>query len=124
MLPIQTFDARAGGNVLYKALAHPLAAEGMGRLAGMLGAGPLAIYDPDGVTDALLALNPSLPRPAEIYVSDVDQLGQHPRRPAGPATYGPSAHGGARPAGRRLRCSACPRPHRATGARGIARPFA
>ena len=27
MLQIQTFDQRAGGNVLYKALAHPLAAE-------------------------------------------------------------------------------------------------
>ena len=27
MLDIRTFDARQGGNVLYKALAHPLAAE-------------------------------------------------------------------------------------------------
>ena len=31
MLNIQTFDARAGGNVIYKALAHPLAAEGIAR---------------------------------------------------------------------------------------------
>jgi hypothetical protein len=76
MLPIQTFDARAGGNVLYKALAHPLAAEGMARLAATLGGGAVAIYDPDGVTDALLALNPGFPRPTELYVSDVDQLGQ------------------------------------------------
>ncbi len=76
MLPIQTFDARAGGNVLYKALAHPLAAEGMARLAGHLKDGPVAIYDPDGMTDALLALNPGLPRPTEVYVSDVDHLGQ------------------------------------------------
>ena len=76
MLPIQTFDARAGGNVLYKALAHPLAAEGLARLATRLKDGPLAIYDPDSVTDALLSLNPGLPHPAEIYVSDVDQLGQ------------------------------------------------
>ena len=75
MLPIQTFDARAGGNVLYKALAHPVAAEGLARLAGRLGAGPLALYDPDGVADALAALSPGLPRPAEVYVSDVDQLG-------------------------------------------------
>ena len=30
MLNIQTFDNRAGGNVLYKALAHPLAAEAIG----------------------------------------------------------------------------------------------
>jgi len=32
MLNINTFDARAGGNVLYKALAHPVAAEGIARL--------------------------------------------------------------------------------------------
>ena len=31
MLNIQTFDNRAGGNVLYKALAHPLAAEAIAR---------------------------------------------------------------------------------------------
>jgi hypothetical protein len=76
MLPIQTFDARAGGNVLYKALAHPLAAEGLARLAATLGAGPVALYDPDGVAEALLALAPALPRPAAVYVSDVDQVGR------------------------------------------------
>ena len=32
MLDIETFDARAGGNVIYKALAHPLAAEAIGAL--------------------------------------------------------------------------------------------
>ena len=32
MLRIQTFDAKAGGNVIYKALAHPLAAEAIERL--------------------------------------------------------------------------------------------
>ena len=31
MLNIQTFDARAGGNVLYKAFAHPVAAEAVAR---------------------------------------------------------------------------------------------
>ena len=34
MLQIQTFDARAGGNVIYKALAHPLAAEPVHRGVG------------------------------------------------------------------------------------------
>ena len=34
MLDIKTFDARQGGNVLYKAFAHPLAAEAIARLAG------------------------------------------------------------------------------------------
>ena len=43
MLQIQTFDARAGGNVLYKALAHPLASEGFARLYARLAqAGPVA----------------------------------------------------------------------------------
>ncbi len=75
MLNIQTFDARAGGNVLYKALAHPLAAEAVQLLAARLGTGPLAVYDPDGVADALWALHP-MPAPAEVYVHDVAHLGQ------------------------------------------------
>lgn len=77
MLNIQTFDARAGGNVLYKAFAHPLAAEATARLAKRLrAAGRLAVYDPDGVADALWALNPSMPPPDEVYVHDVSHLGQ------------------------------------------------
>ena len=77
MLDIQTFDARAGGNVLYKALAHPLAAEAVARLADRLrAAGPLAAYDPDGVCGALWALHPSMPPAAESYVHDVAQVGQ------------------------------------------------
>jgi hypothetical protein len=50
MLDIETFDNLRGGNVVYKALAHPLAAEGLARLAARLNAaGPVAIYDPDGI---------------------------------------------------------------------------
>ena len=76
MLNIQTFDARAGGNVLYKAFAHPLAAEATARLATRLRtAGPLAIYDPDNVADALWALNPAMPPAAESYVHDTAQIG-------------------------------------------------
>jgi hypothetical protein len=77
MLNIQTFDARAGGNVLYKALAHPLAAE---RLAGMFASlrahGPAVIYDPVGVAEALLALYPEAPPFAGIYVHDTQAVGQ------------------------------------------------
>jgi hypothetical protein len=73
MLRIQTFDARSGGNVIYKALAHPLAAEAIERLYGRL-AGPVALYDPDGIADALLAMYP-LPV-AELYVHDVAAVGQ------------------------------------------------
>ena len=78
MLNIQTFDARAGGNVLYKAFAHPLAAERVAALATRLrAAGPLAVYDPDGVAEALWALNPTMPPAAESYVHDVAQIGHN-----------------------------------------------
>jgi hypothetical protein len=75
MLNIQTFDNRIGGNVLYKALAHPLAAEAVGRLyAGLAGA--TAVYDPEGIAPALLALHPDAPRFVGLYVHDVAALGQ------------------------------------------------
>lgn len=76
MLQIQTFDQRAGGNVLYKALAHPLAAEGICSLYGSLAkAGPVALYDPDGIAEALLALHPDAPPIAGLYVHDVTAVG-------------------------------------------------
>ena len=75
MLDIKTFDARQGGNVLYKAFAHPLAAEAIACLAAGL-RGTLAVYDPDGVADALFALHPEMPAPAELYVHDTEQIGQ------------------------------------------------
>jgi len=74
MLDIKTFDARQGGNVQYKAFAHPLAAEAIARLAARM-RGRLAVYDPDGVADALFALHPEMPPPAEIYVHDTERLG-------------------------------------------------
>ncbi len=77
MLDIQTFDAHRGGNVLYKALAHPLAAEALAALAADLTAGgAVALFDPEGVAPALFALCPALPAPAEFYVQDVSRLGQ------------------------------------------------
>jgi hypothetical protein len=75
MLQIQTFDARAGGNVLYKALAHPLAAEGFARLYAKL-AGPVALYDPDGIADAVVGMYPGLPGLAGVYVHDVLMVGK------------------------------------------------
>jgi hypothetical protein len=73
MLNIQTFDAQAGGNVIYKALAHPLAAEAIARLyAGMTA--PVAIYDPGGIADALLAMYPSAVD--MVFVHDVNLVGQ------------------------------------------------
>ncbi len=76
MLHIQTFDNRAGGNVLYKALAHPMAAEAIGRLYGRLARSrPVALYDPDGIADALFALYPDAPKIAGLYVHDVTAVG-------------------------------------------------
>ncbi|HVZ09434.1 hypothetical protein [Rhodopila sp.] len=89
MLQIQTFDARAGGNVIYKALAHPLAAEAIRRLYAAM-PGPVAIYDPDGLADALMAMYPT--EVSEVFVHDVTLVGT-PRagRPASPLTGLPSS---------------------------------
>ena len=77
MLDIQTYDARQGGNVLYKALAHPLAAEAVAKLGGRLRqAGPLAVYDPDGSAAMLFALHPDMPAITECYVHDVLAVGR------------------------------------------------
>ena len=75
MLQIQTFDQRAGGNVIYKALAHPLAAEAIDRLYASL-EGPVALYDPDGIADPLRALYPGLPGLNAVFVHDVTLVGQ------------------------------------------------
>lgn len=77
MLQIQTFDQRAGGNVLYKALTHPLAAAALSSLTARLAAGgSYALYDPDGIAEALLALHPDIPRPESVYVHDVALIGR------------------------------------------------
>lgn len=49
-LNIETFRNDIGGSAVYKALSHPLAA-GPGRalVAKLAAAGPVAIYDPDGI---------------------------------------------------------------------------
>jgi hypothetical protein len=76
MLDIETFDNVKGGNVVYKALAHPVAAEGLARLAARLNrAGAVAIYDPDGIAGPLLALAPALDVEG-IYVHDSLQVGR------------------------------------------------
>ena len=74
MLAIQTFDNRAGGNVIYKALAHPLAAEAIARLYAALSP-PVALYDPEGLAAALLAMYPDLPGPAALYVHATEAVG-------------------------------------------------
>ncbi len=77
MLAIQTYDARQGGNALYKALAHPLAAEAVAALGERLrNGGSLAVYDPDGAAAMLFALHDTLPVLSELYVHDVLLVGQ------------------------------------------------
>jgi hypothetical protein len=73
MLRIQTFDARAGGNVIYKALAHPLAAEAIARLYVRL-EGRVALYDPDGIADALVAMYPVTFD--SLFVHDISVVGE------------------------------------------------
>ena len=75
MLDIRTYDARQGGNVLYKALAHPLAAVALASLASRLRQGPLAVFDPDGAAGMVFALHPELPPVAALYVQDVALVG-------------------------------------------------
>ena len=73
MLDIETFDNLRGGNVAYKALAHPVAAEGLKQLAAR--AGRVAIFDPDGIAGPLLALCPELDAEG-VYVQDSLAIGQ------------------------------------------------
>lgn len=75
MLDIQTFDALKGGNVLYKALAHPLAAEAIGRLAArLMEVQPVALFDPEAVAAPLLTMYPALPIES-LFVQDVRAVG-------------------------------------------------
>ncbi len=77
MLDIHTYDARHGGNVLYKALAHPLAAEALSALGDRLRRqGSLAVFDPDGAAGMLFALHPDLPPVTACLVQDVSLVGR------------------------------------------------
>jgi hypothetical protein len=77
MLDIDTFDNTRGGNVIYKALAHPMAAAALNELAKQ--AGRVALFDPDGIAPALLALCPAL-NVAGLYVQDVLRVGRNGAR--------------------------------------------
>ena len=74
MLDIRTFGPQ-GGNILYKALAHPLAAEALVRMEAEFAGRTLAVYDPDDAARTLAALYPGL-KPAHVYVHDTEQVGK------------------------------------------------
>jgi hypothetical protein len=75
MLDIHTFDQRQGGNVLYKALAHPLTAEAIASLYAEIAQEPVAVVDTDGIAAVLFALHPNRPPIEGVYVQDVEQIG-------------------------------------------------
>ena len=66
----------AGGNTLFKALGHPLAANLAADLMQRLrAAGPIAIYDPDGSADSFDAFYRLRDCDiAEVFVSRIEDL--------------------------------------------------
>ena len=77
MLDIITFDAKGGGNILYKALAHPVASEALRELEAVLAQDtPLAVYDPLNGLQTLCALYPGLRPSGGVYTHDSEQVGQ------------------------------------------------
>ncbi|WP_141300061.1 hypothetical protein [Komagataeibacter diospyri] len=77
MLGIRTFDPRSGGNMAYKALTHPLAAEKLAILSRSLhDAGPVAIYDPHDMVETVMALLPAPITVAGVYTHDSLKVGQ------------------------------------------------
>ncbi|MCL1511252.1 hypothetical protein DTI93_02380 [Parasaccharibacter sp. TMW 2.1884] len=74
MLDIKTFGPQ-GGNVLYKALSHPLVVEGMKELEQTLQHCSFAVYDPEGYLPTVCGLYPAL-QPSVILTHDSEQVGQ------------------------------------------------
>ena len=83
-LQIETFRNGVGGSSLYKALTHPLAAEQARMLLeNLAAAGPVAIYDPDGIIAAFDAFYPlTKVDVCGLYVQNVEHLGAHFRNHA------------------------------------------
>jgi hypothetical protein len=76
-LNIQTFNNQTGGNAVYKALTHPLAArKGAELIARLKAQGPVALYDVVGL-GANVALFHDLAslNIAGVYVQDVEAIG-------------------------------------------------
>jgi hypothetical protein len=78
VLRIDTFDNVRGGNTLYKALAHPLAAApGSGLIAGLARYGKVAIVDPHGAAEGFAELfDLSGLEIAGVYVQDIARIGK------------------------------------------------
>src|SRR5271168_690362 len=77
-LRIDTFDNARGGNTLYKALAHPLAAApGCALIKSLKRYGAVAIIDPQGAAEGFAELfDISALDIAGIYVQDLVRVGK------------------------------------------------
>nr|WP_294917978.1 hypothetical protein [uncultured Neokomagataea sp.] len=75
MLDIRTFGPK-GGNVLYKALAHPVAATALSAMEQRLSGRKIAVYDPDDTVQTLTALYPGL-KPTFVLTHDTEQVGKN-----------------------------------------------
>ena len=76
-LAIDTFNNATGGQAFFKAIGHPAAAERATKLlARLAGAGPVAIYDPNGLAAAFNEIHPLGGLDiAGIFVQAVEHLG-------------------------------------------------
>src|SRR5271170_2386027 len=76
-LRIDTFDNVRGGNTLYKALAHPLAAApGRALIDKLVQYGKVAIVDPQGAIEGFAELfDLSRLDIAGVYVQDIARIG-------------------------------------------------
>ena len=76
-LRIETFSNVSGGNAVFKALGHPLAARKMPAFMERLGDGPVALYDPLGFAATLAELYDLRGLDiAGLFVQDLSDLGK------------------------------------------------
>src|SRR4051794_21624868 len=77
-LKIETFDNAKGGNSVYKALAHPLAARAVpGLLARLREGGPVAVYDPQGTAEGFAEFyDLAGVEIAGVFVQDLTAIGR------------------------------------------------
>jgi hypothetical protein len=76
-LSIETFSNVRGGNAFFKAVTHPIAAKAMAALRDRLRGRAVAVFDPDGVADALGEIHDLKTLDlAGVYVQDITAIGR------------------------------------------------
>ncbi|WP_369692627.1 hypothetical protein [Aristophania vespae] len=74
MINVSTFGPQ-GGNILYKALSHPLAVEPLKALENSLKGKKIALYDPENYFDSFIGLYPNF-EISTFLTHDTEKLGQ------------------------------------------------